>query len=202
MPAAGVSALFLLMAAIGLAMDANYATIIVLGQACLPFRVGVASGITIGLSVGLGAACAWLLGVLADNASLMSALHWTTVLAAAAAVLAVSVPRDVGRRAAAARFPLRARRDLERRPDRAAGNPGGDRRPAGAGAGAPSALSHPAGVAGLGLALIPGAPTLVLPPDIALLALLPPLPYSSAFFTSLRDLRATCGRSAGWRSGW
>jgi len=43
---------------------------------------------------------------------------------------------------------------------------------------------------GLGLALIPGVPTLALPPDIVLLALLPPLLYSSAFFTSLRDLRA------------
>lgn len=97
-PAAGVVVLFVLMAAIGLAMDANYATIIVLGQACLPSRVGVASGITIGLSVGLGAACASLLGVLADNASLVAALHGTTLLAAAAAVLAIAVPRDVGRR--------------------------------------------------------------------------------------------------------
>jgi FSR family fosmidomycin resistance protein-like MFS transporter len=97
-PAAGVVALFLLMAAIGLAMDANYATIIVLGQSCLPSRVGVASGITIGLSVGLGAACAWLLGVLADHSNLTAALHGTTVLAAAAALLAVAVPRDVGSR--------------------------------------------------------------------------------------------------------
>jgi FSR family fosmidomycin resistance protein-like MFS transporter len=101
-PAAGIAALFVLMVAIGLAMDANYATIIVLGQSCLPSRVGVASGITIGLSVGFGAACAWLLGVLADHASLVAALHGTTVLAAAAALLAVAVPRDVGRRAPAA----------------------------------------------------------------------------------------------------
>jgi FSR family fosmidomycin resistance protein-like MFS transporter len=86
------------MAAIGLAMDANYATIIVLGQSCLPSRVGVASGITIGLSVGLGAACAWMLGVLADHSSLTAALHGTTGQAAAAALLAVAVPRDVGRR--------------------------------------------------------------------------------------------------------
>jgi len=98
LPVSGIVALFVLMVAIGLAMDANYATIIVLGQACLPSRVGVASGVTIGLSVGLGAACAWLLGVLADNASLVAALHGTTVLAAAAAVLAIAVPRDVGRR--------------------------------------------------------------------------------------------------------
>src|SRR6185503_8384612 len=54
-----------------------------------------------GLSVGLGAACAWLLGVLADHSNLTAALHGTTVLAAAAALLAVAVPRDVGRRAPA-----------------------------------------------------------------------------------------------------
>jgi len=98
LPVSGIVALFVLMVAIGLAMDANYATIIVLGQSCLPSRVGVASGITIGLSVGLGAACAWLLGVLADHSNLTAALHGTTVLAAAAALLAVAVPRDVGSR--------------------------------------------------------------------------------------------------------
>lgn len=100
-PAAGVVALFVLMSAIGPAMDANYATIIVFGQACIPSRVGVASGIPIGLSVGLGAACAWFLGVLADNASLVAASHGTTALAAAAALLVIAVPRDVGRPAAA-----------------------------------------------------------------------------------------------------
>src|SRR4029077_6002626 len=35
----------------------------------------------------------------------------------------------------------------------------------------------------------PGLPRLALPPDIVLVALLPPLLYSAAFFTSLRDLR-------------
>jgi monovalent cation/hydrogen antiporter len=43
---------------------------------------------------------------------------------------------------------------------------------------------------GLALSFIPGLPTIVLPPDIVLVALLPPLLYSAAFFTSLRDLRA------------
>src|SRR5919202_2967032 len=43
---------------------------------------------------------------------------------------------------------------------------------------------------GLALGFVPGLPTLVLPPDVVLVAVLPPLLYSSAFFTSLRDLRA------------
>jgi monovalent cation/hydrogen antiporter len=43
---------------------------------------------------------------------------------------------------------------------------------------------------GLALGFVPGIPTLALPPDVVLVAVLPPLLYSSAFFTSLRDLRA------------
>lgn len=43
---------------------------------------------------------------------------------------------------------------------------------------------------GLVLGFIPGVPNLALPPDVVLIAVLPPLLYASAFFTSLRDLRA------------
>ena len=42
---------------------------------------------------------------------------------------------------------------------------------------------------GLALGFAPGLPELTLPPDLVLVALLPPLLYSAAFFTSLRDLR-------------
>jgi Na+/H+ antiporter len=43
---------------------------------------------------------------------------------------------------------------------------------------------------GLALGFVPGIPHLTLDPDIVLVAILPPLLYSAAFFTSLRDLRA------------
>jgi len=43
---------------------------------------------------------------------------------------------------------------------------------------------------GLVLGFVPGLPHLTLPPDLVLVAILPPLLYSSAFFTGLRDLRA------------
>ena len=43
---------------------------------------------------------------------------------------------------------------------------------------------------GLLLGFVPGLPRIVLPPDVVLVAILPPLLYSSAFFTGLRDLRA------------
>jgi len=43
---------------------------------------------------------------------------------------------------------------------------------------------------GLGLGLVPGVPKVALNPDLVLVIILPPLLYSAAFFSSLRDLRA------------
>ena len=43
---------------------------------------------------------------------------------------------------------------------------------------------------GLLLGFMPGLPDVQLPPDLVLVGILPPLLYSSAFFTGLRDLRA------------
>ena len=45
-------------------------------------------------------------------------------------------------------------------------------------------------IGGLALGFIPGIPELSLPPELVLVGVLPPLLYSAAFFTSLRDLRA------------
>jgi monovalent cation/hydrogen antiporter len=42
---------------------------------------------------------------------------------------------------------------------------------------------------GVAAGFAPGVPNLELPPDLVLVALLPPLLYGAAFFTSLRDLR-------------
>jgi monovalent cation/hydrogen antiporter len=43
---------------------------------------------------------------------------------------------------------------------------------------------------GLAMGFIPGIPTVTLPPELVLVGILPPLLYSAAFFTGLRDLRA------------
>jgi Na+/H+ antiporter len=45
-------------------------------------------------------------------------------------------------------------------------------------------------IGGIGLGFIPGVPHVELQPDLVLLIFLPPLLYSAAVFTSLRDLRA------------
>jgi monovalent cation/hydrogen antiporter len=44
-------------------------------------------------------------------------------------------------------------------------------------------------VGGLLIGLVPGMPTIQVPPEFVLVGILPPLLYSAAFFTSLRDLR-------------
>ena len=46
---------------------------------------------------------------------------------------------------------------------------------------------------GCGLGYVPGVPDVRLNPEIVLIAFLPPLLYASAFFSSLRDLRANLG---------
>src|SRR5438552_6350971 len=43
---------------------------------------------------------------------------------------------------------------------------------------------------GLALGFVPGIPTITLPPEVVLVAVLPPPLYLSAYRTSLRDLRA------------
>jgi monovalent cation/hydrogen antiporter len=61
-----------------------------------------------------------------------------------------------------------------------------------------SILARPLGVpypillvlGGLLLGLVPGLPAVELPPELVLVLFLPPLLYSAAFFSSLRDLRA------------
>src|SRR5215210_178419 len=44
---------------------------------------------------------------------------------------------------------------------------------------------------GLGIGFVPGTPHIELAPDLVLVAVLPPLLYGAAFFTSLRELRAS-----------
>jgi monovalent cation/hydrogen antiporter len=46
---------------------------------------------------------------------------------------------------------------------------------------------------GLALSLVPGVPELTLPPDLVLVAILPPLLYAAAYYTSLRELRRNAG---------
>jgi MFS transporter, FSR family, fosmidomycin resistance protein len=78
----------------------------VMGQEYLPNRLGIASGVTLGLSIGIGGLGAALLGVVADAYGLRTALEVVAVLPLPALALALTLPEgrrpgDTARRAAA-----------------------------------------------------------------------------------------------------
>jgi FSR family fosmidomycin resistance protein-like MFS transporter len=73
----------------------------VMGQEYLPRRIGLASGLVIGLSVGLGGVGTVLLGAVADEFNLRSAMWLTAAMGAVAVALTLRLPR----RAARAREP-------------------------------------------------------------------------------------------------
>jgi MFS transporter, FSR family, fosmidomycin resistance protein len=87
-------ALALVFAALaGAATIATFAVTIVMGQEYLPGRLGVAAGITIGLSIGLGGVGAPLLGLLADASGLRAVFETVAALPLAALVLVLVLPR-------------------------------------------------------------------------------------------------------------
>jgi FSR family fosmidomycin resistance protein-like MFS transporter len=77
----------------GAATIATFAVTIVMGQEYLPGRIGVASGVTIGLSIGLGGVGAPLLGLLADAHGLRAVFELVAVFPLLALVLAQTLPR-------------------------------------------------------------------------------------------------------------
>jgi len=80
-----------LLVLIGVTMDANFYPLVIVAQNALPARVGFASGVVIGISVGVGAGVVALLGLVADHSGLTTTLHACTGLAALAALLALPI---------------------------------------------------------------------------------------------------------------
>jgi MFS transporter, FSR family, fosmidomycin resistance protein len=76
----------------GAATIATFAVTIVMGQEYLPGRLGVAAGVTIGLSIGLGGAGAPLLGLIADAHGLRAVFELLAVLPALALILVATLP--------------------------------------------------------------------------------------------------------------
>ncbi len=71
---------------------ATFAVTIVMGQEYLPGRIGVASGVTIGLSIGLGGVGAPLLGLLADAHGLRAVFEVVAVFPLACLLIAQRLP--------------------------------------------------------------------------------------------------------------
>jgi MFS transporter, FSR family, fosmidomycin resistance protein len=81
----------------GAATIATFAVTIVMGQEYLPGRLGVAAGVTIGLSIGLGGVGAPLLGILGDADGLNAVFVTIAVLPLLALGLALGLPRRAPR---------------------------------------------------------------------------------------------------------
>jgi FSR family fosmidomycin resistance protein-like MFS transporter len=92
LPLAGAAVATVMLAAIGFVTIATFAVTIILGQAYLPSRKGLASGITLGLAIGLGGVFATGLGAIADAHGLTTVLWLIALLPVPAILLAVSLP--------------------------------------------------------------------------------------------------------------
>lgn len=87
----GIASLVLLALA-GMATAASFSVAVVLGQAYAESNLGVASGITTGLAIGLGGLSSPLLGRIADTFGLELVLMLLAVIPLIGAALAVSLP--------------------------------------------------------------------------------------------------------------
>jgi FSR family fosmidomycin resistance protein-like MFS transporter len=70
----------------------------VMAQQYLPTRIGMASGLSIGFSIGLGGVAAVILGAIADSIDLRTALYVSAVAPVAAVPLTLFLPRERVRR--------------------------------------------------------------------------------------------------------
>jgi MFS transporter, FSR family, fosmidomycin resistance protein len=113
LPLTGAAAATVLLGLIGFVTIASFAVTIVLGQAYLPSRVGLASGITLGLAIGLGGVAATALGLVADAAGLHAVLWTIAVLPVPAVALAFSLPTVPPARRMSGGEPLRVARTAD-----------------------------------------------------------------------------------------
>jgi MFS transporter, FSR family, fosmidomycin resistance protein len=84
-----------LLALVGAVTVGTFGVTVVMGQEYLPGRIGLAAGVTMGLSIGLGGLGAPLLGLLADNAGLSVTMLVIAALPVLGLVLAVTLPHKL-----------------------------------------------------------------------------------------------------------
>jgi MFS transporter, FSR family, fosmidomycin resistance protein len=84
-----------LLALVGAVTVGTFGVTVVMGQEYLPGRIGLAAGITMGFSIGLGGLGAPLLGLLADHAGLSVTMLVIGALPVLGLILALTLPRVV-----------------------------------------------------------------------------------------------------------
>ena len=85
-----------LLVLVGAATVGTFGITVVMGQEYLPGRIGLAAGITMGLSIGLGGVGAPLLGLVADSNGLSFTMLIIAALPVLGLVLALTLPRGTG----------------------------------------------------------------------------------------------------------
>ncbi len=80
------------LALVGCCVIGTFGVTMVMSQQYLPSRIGMASGLSVGMSIGLGGIAAVALGAVADSIDLRAALLICAAAAVVAAVLAVWLP--------------------------------------------------------------------------------------------------------------
>jgi MFS transporter, FSR family, fosmidomycin resistance protein len=88
----------------GFVFVASQSAFVVLGQEFLPNRMGLASGVTLGLAVSLGGAFSPVMGAIADAHGVAASILTAGGLSVAGALIALTLPGE--RRAIAARTPV------------------------------------------------------------------------------------------------
>jgi FSR family fosmidomycin resistance protein-like MFS transporter len=81
-----------MLALVGAATVGTFGVTVVMGQEYLPGRIGLAAGLTMGLSIGLGGIGAPLLGLLADAGGLKTTMLAIAALPVVGLVLALTLP--------------------------------------------------------------------------------------------------------------
>ncbi|MBM3677308.1 MAG: MFS transporter [Actinobacteria bacterium] len=99
LPFVGVGGVFALVAVYGLFSGMNFYPLVVLAQRAVPRHLGLAAGVMLGMSIGLGSALVSLLGVLADHAG-TGAVLWAVVGGAALAAALATYLAATARHAA------------------------------------------------------------------------------------------------------
>jgi FSR family fosmidomycin resistance protein-like MFS transporter len=88
-----------LLVPVGLALYVPFSVLVVMAQEYLPNRIGMASGVTLGLAVTVGGVSAPILGSLADHFGVGAPLLAVSALPLVAAGAALTLPDDRRRRA-------------------------------------------------------------------------------------------------------
>jgi FSR family fosmidomycin resistance protein-like MFS transporter len=110
---AGAAEFVVLLVAVGLVLEGPFSTTVLIGQEYLPARVGLASGVTYGLAIGLGGIIASVLGALAGETGIAFVIELLPGFTFLSLLLAVSLPDPV-QPALQTREAIQSRSDAQR----------------------------------------------------------------------------------------